>query len=783
MQITRKQSPVKFNINRRNVAEIALLAGSFFAARGVIFGAASPFALIYIATFLFRGNRFYLAALLSALGLFTNFSTQYSIKYLLAIGLLCIANLLMSLRREAGWDATAFAQAATVTICAAIAGFALIFLRGQGFYEMAITTLESGLIFAMTIVMSKAITCIAPTSNFRRGALSNAELMSVLLLTSVLVVGMADVHIWLVSLRLTAAILLVLLAAGSGGAAISAVCGMLLGFLLNITGFEYIFFAVWLGIGGFAAGLARPHGKIPSLLAFAATSAITALYFDIGLFSWQTLMSFTLTAAIFLALPKRFLSNIHATVSPAGSPQGEYLERVRQQVLSRVYDIAAGYGKLAKIFEKRVITGTHHAPHPITDKLIKTAQENVCLACTRLNICWQDKHKQTWQFMDDMVQKAQKRGKLHLEDAPATFHNNCINLPDFMAHLSSALEIDKLAQEWQQKVVEAKATIYHQFSGLSAVMYEFAVELSTILNFQKEMEDRILQEFTKEKVEVENLIVIENTLGKYEISITRKGRRGQPKCAGQIGEIISRLTGRQMELAEEKYAGRIVHLNYLEREKFYINSGIAKTCKGHATQSGDSFSLVQLRDGRLIAALSDGMGSGQKAKEGSEAAIELLEELMEKGFKKDIAIKLINSALLLKSSEEFFSTLDICVVDLNTGLSEFMKIGASASYLLRDGKAETIGSWTLPVGILETVEIDTCQRYISHGDIIVMVTDGVADSVSNGEDGWLIRILESLTLKNPQDIANHILEEAKRNYAHQIKDDMTVLVLRILNRT
>jgi stage II sporulation protein E len=297
------------------------------------------------------------------------------------------------------------------------------------------------------------------------------------------------------------------------------------------------------------------------------------------------------------------------------------------------------------------------------------------------------------------------------------------------------------------------------------------------------LEDRILREFAKEKVEVENLIVIENTLGKYEVSLTRKGRRGEAKYAKHIGELTSRALGRQMELLEERYSGRIVRLNYHEKQKFYINSGIAKVNKELATESGDSFSFIQLRDGRCIAALSDGMGSGAKAKEGSEAAIELLEELMEKGFKKEIAIKLINSALLLKSDDEFFSTLDICLVDMNSGVAEFIKIGASASYLLRNDEVEAIGSWTLPVGILEHVEIDSCERQLSHGDIIVMMTDGVADSVKDDEDSWLVELLERMNLRNPQDIAELILEEAKRNYSHKIKDDMTVMVLRILNRS
>lgn len=766
-----RETGIKFNFTRRHLMEIALLVGSFFAARVVVFGGSSPFSIIYIAPLLFTGKRFYAAAFLSIFGLFTNFSTQYSMLYLITIVLMCVANLLMSLRPKTVYETATLTQALTAGASFLAAGFALVFLREQGFFHMAVTILEAGIIFALTVGISRAINRLMQGN--KGGVLNNHETISALLMWSVIMVGMADIYVWQLSLRYITAFLIVILAAKSGGATMGAVGGMLLGFFLNITGFEYIFFAVLLGISGFAGGLAHQHGKIPVLLAFSATLILAILYFDLTLFSMETFGSLIVTVIIFMALPKRFLSNISISYSP--SPPAQYMERIRGQVLERVNNIAGGYKKLAKIFESRVENKGVQAN--AIDKLVKSAQEATCAHCSRLNFCWQDKHEESWKFMDEIVPKAQRRGKLHTEDAPKEFYKQCINASDFMAHLGAALERDLLVKEWQQKVVEAKSTIYHQFSGLSEVMQEFALELSTILNFKKELEDKILYELEKEGMEMENVVVIENTLGKYEIDLSRKGRmQDYSLCLG----IISRISGRQMELVEERYNGGVVHLNYLEKEKFYIHSGVAKVNKAYAAQSGDSFSLIQLGDGRLICALSDGMGSGERAKEGSEAAIELLEELMEKGFKKDIAIKLINSALLLKSNDEFFSTLDICVIDLNSGLAEFMKIGASASYLLRDGRVEAIGSWTLPVGILETVEIDSCQRYITHGDMVVMVTDGVADTVKNSEETWLHRLLEKKPTKNPQDLADHILEEAKRNCGHNIKDDMTVLVLRVI---
>jgi len=778
MDAKTKDIGLKFNISRRAVTEGLLVLGSFAAARALVFDAAAPFALAYISTFLFRGNKFYAASLLAAAGIFTAFRQEFSMKYLLAIVILCAINLFVSLRPKTGRETAAFVQAATAGGAAIVVGFALNILRGDGLYQIFISTLEGGLIFALGIVLAKGIAAITSTS--KRGALNNEELLSILVMAGILTVGLADIHIWLILLRYVFVILIVLLAAQSGGAAISAVCGMLIGFLLNITGFEYIFFAVLLGVSGFAAGIVRPHGRIFALVAFSLTDLVAVLYFDPSLLAWSSLLSLSLAGAAFVALPKSFLLNIHTTINPALAPQGEYIERVREQVLTRVYDIAGGYSKLARTFQDRM---QDKAQADISEmKSVETAIQNVCHSCHKYTTCWETNSAATSAYVSEIVQKGEKRGKLYMEDAPLGFSVMCMHVADFMGNLSAALEMDKLSKQWQQKVAEARGTIHQQFVGLSHVMYEFAVELDCVLNFNKELEDSILRELAKEKIEVENVIVIENTLGKYEISLKRKGGRGHGKYAKHLGDLISRATGRQMELAQERPEGRTTCLVYHEKQKFYIHSGIAKIGKDMTAQSGDSFSLIDLRHGRLVATLSDGMGSGKKAKEGSEAAIELLEELMEKGFKKDIAIKLINSALLLKSVDEFFSTLDICLVDLNSGLAEFMKIGACASYLLRGGEVETIGSWTLPVGILESVEIDTCERYLTHGDIVVMVTDGVVDSIKQQEDFWLQEMLENISYRNPQDIADHILEEAKRNYGRNLGDDMTVLVLRILDR-
>ena len=61
------------------------------------------------------------------------------------------------------------------------------------------------------------------------------------------------------------------------------------------------------------------------------------------------------------------------------------------------------------------------------------------------------------------------------------------------------------------------------------------------------------------------------------------------------------------------------------------------------------------------------MGSGLTAYRESELVIDLLEQFLEAGFSKETAVRMINSALILRSDAQVFSTIDIASLDLYTG--------------------------------------------------------------------------------------------------------------------
>ena len=116
------------------------------------------------------------------------------------------------------------------------------------------------------------------------------------------------------------------------------------------------------------------------------------------------------------------------------------------------------------------------------------------------------------------------------------------------------------------------------------------------------------------------------------------------------------------------------------------------------------------------------MGSGIEAFKESEIVVELLEQFLESGFSQETAARMVNSALLLKGREGMFSTVDICAVDLYTGICDFLKAGASSTFIKRDHWVESIASENLAAGLVQQLDFDTASRKLYHGDYLIMMT-------------------------------------------------------------
>ena len=129
-----------------------------------------------------------------------------------------------------------------------------------------------------------------------------------------------------------------------------------------------------------------------------------------------------------------------------------------------------------------------------------------------------------------------------------------------------------------------------------------------------------------------------------------------------------------------------------------------------------------------------------------------------------------------------YATLDIGIVDLFEGTLEFIKNGACPTFIKNKNKVETLRSIALPAGIISDMDLAVYEKDLKSGDIIVMCSDGILESNKDytNKELWVQYLLEEIQTDDAQKIADIVLSEAIDNDFGVGKDDMTVIVAKIM---
>ncbi len=232
---------------------------------------------------------------------------------------------------------------------------------------------------------------------------------------------------------------------------------------------------------------------------------------------------------------------------------------------------------------------------------------------------------------------------------------------------------------------------------------------------------------------------------------------------------------------------------FVEEPRFVVLSGSARAVKENEAVSGDNYSIIQSDRGWMTVLLSDGMGSGPAAGADSSQVLDMMEKMLEAGFETDMAMSLVNSALLASedaSGRRNMSTLDVCSLNLYQGMCVFRKVGAAASFLKSNSYVEQISLPGLPLGVLAAGEGEEARRALQQSvsrelidnDYIIMMSDGVLDALrESGYEEAMVHYLEGMREQHPEEMARNLLQFVLRCSQGRIMDDMTVLVLGVFD--
>lgn len=321
---------------------------------------------------------------------------------------------------------------------------------------------------------------------------------------------------------------------------------------------------------------------------------------------------------------------------------------------------------------------------------------------------------------------------------------------------------------------ELRMVAADQFFSISDMLGDLAFEFDDAEIFDFKSAGKIRRMLGEYDIYPENISVIVDKFDRMRIEILAASKTNgldSPKIKNEIEKIC----GRDFEKSRTNYSGSNVMLTIIEKPNFKMSFGFAQYC-AEGKLCGDTVKTINDTRGHMIFIISDGMGKGGRAALDGAMGAGLLSKLLSAGFGFDSSLKVVNSALLVKSSEESLATLDCACVDLFTGKCEFFKAGAPRSYVVKNHSVSKCELSSMPAGILRGIEFAKRTTVLNVGDEIIMMSDGITDI---GEE-LLDDFLKYDDSDGPSDRAQDILDFAVAHSDARHRDDMSVIVAKLI---
>lgn len=332
---------------------------------------------------------------------------------------------------------------------------------------------------------------------------------------------------------------------------------------------------------------------------------------------------------------------------------------------------------------------------------------------------------------------------------------------------------------------EKQQVLCSHMAEVSRILAKMATEVFYFNPFPERLRKRIVQTLKTEKIIMTDIYYIRSGEDNREEGTLTIGAGIYSERPGgyhvqDVADMLSVLLDKRLSPAVAtpyRVDKEPKTFLFVEEPGFLVVPGYAKAVKEGEAISGDNYSIIETVRGGFHVFLADGMGSGEEAGKDSEWVLDLMQTLTEAGYDIDTAMNLLNNALLV-STRQNMSTLDVCSLDLYSGMCQFRKAGAAATFLKSNTYVEQIRMESLPLGVLQHRESEVITRELIENDYIIMVTDGVIDALeAGGYEDMLQSYIAELQERNPEEMAGKILEFVLRCSGGRIADDMTVVVL------
>ena len=250
---------------------------------------------------------------------------------------------------------------------------------------------------------------------------------------------------------------------------------------------------------------------------------------------------------------------------------------------------------------------------------------------------------------------------------------------------------------------------------------------------------------------------------------------GEPACtAEELGDMLIDLLQREFDLPCILEFGKRVRITAFQRTEYDIKSAVCQYSRRKENANGDFVTSCVDGKGNFYSIMSDGMGSGTRARIDSAFACGLLTKFLESGVGVEASVEMLNTAIMVKSIDESFATLDVCQVDLYTGKITIYKAGGADTFVRSGKKVTKIKGNGLPVGVSSNLTMSVQSFIAGEDDVIIMTTDGADLS-----EQWLEHTFMKESCNNMDELVKNVASAARFNCEKGREDDISIVALQL----
>lgn len=553
-------------------------------------------------------------------------------------------------------------------------------------------------------------------------------------------------------------VLILIIISGTGGALCGASAGLILGIAMDVAAGAGVLFSVIYAAAGLLSGQFCKHRRGFYLLVFAAAYLLTLFCIPLP----------ELRIGAYVIIPKKFVIAVGAFLQPLRGGSGE--SGLRRYVAARVGGVAHAYQQLHDTASQAASTAENDAD---VAKVFDRAADRVCCRCKLQQECWTRRALDTFNVMNDVTRRIHARGRLLPEDFPPYFRDRCVHLHEYTEVVNGELRLRAYRQRMQEMLQENRTVLWEQYADFAQVLTNVSRELDSSYGADPLAEQRLIRWLRTIGVEADAAVFREST-GRLRVTIDSRYLRPLLELPDFLDKLSATLGVR---LCMPENAARDDSLLLLEAEPLAVSVGIASMRKKGETVSGDRGTYFKTDAGQLCVILSDGMGCGETAADGSISTVSMLEEFLRSGVSPALAMKLLNSAMLLRDGENWgYATVDLMCMNLFTGEADFYKYGAAPTYVKSGGALKKLRCTSFAPGLEQESgkAPDELHMHLKPGSVAVIASDGV---VSDGHDDWLRRLLSDSDDGDMKTLAGSVVRAAIREYGRS--DDMTAMALKV----